>query len=72
MKKQRASRLGEANKGDQTIESDFYFYLDAIYYLCPSVNPKKSLQLDIAPDNPSPYGRINCVVKGVTIYEREK
>lgn len=29
---------------------------------------KKSLQLGIAPDNPSPTGRINRVVKGVTIY----
>lgn len=29
---------------------------------------KKSLQLGLTPDNPSPDGRINRVVKGVTIY----
>lgn len=29
---------------------------------------KKSLQLGITPDNPSPEGRINRVVEGVTIY----
>lgn len=30
---------------------------------------KKSLQLGITPDNPSPEGRINRVVEGVTLYE---
>lgn len=30
---------------------------------------KKSLQLNITPDNPSPTGRINRVVEGVTIYD---
>ncbi|MUK87615.1 SIS domain-containing protein [Ornithinibacillus sp. L9] len=31
---------------------------------------KKSIQLGITPDNPSPDGRVNRVVQGVTIYER--
>lgn len=30
---------------------------------------KKSIQLAITPDNPSPEGRINRVVEGVTLYE---
>lgn len=30
---------------------------------------KKSLQLGITPDNPSPDGRVNRVVQGVTIYD---
>lgn len=32
---------------------------------------KKAIQLGIAPDNPSPTGRINRVVQGVKIYEYE-
>ena len=32
----------------------------------------KSLALDITPDNPSPSGDVNRVVKGVVLYTYEK
>lgn len=49
------------------IESDFLLSLLYIIF-AQGVALKKSLQLGITPDNPSPDGRVNRVVKGVTIY----
>ncbi|MBA4603251.1 SIS domain-containing protein [Thermoactinomyces mirandus] len=50
-----------------TLDDDF---LLALFYIifAQTLALKKSLQLGITPDNPSPDGRVNRVVKGVTIY----
>ncbi len=40
--------------------------------VCQNIAVKKSIQLGINPDNPSPSGSVNRVVQGVTIYGREK
>lgn len=49
------------------IEDDFYLSLLYIIF-AQTLSLKKSLQLKITPDNPSPSGAVNRVVKGVTIY----
>jgi len=57
------------NTEDKPFENDFELAL--LYVVFAQVLAmKKSIQLGITPDNPSPTGRINRVVKGVTIYER--
>jgi tagatose-6-phosphate ketose/aldose isomerase len=47
------------------------FSLALLYIIFAQVlSLKKSIQLGITPDNPSPDGLVNRVVKGVTIYEK--
>ncbi|TKI67672.1 SIS domain-containing protein [Lysinibacillus mangiferihumi] len=54
--------------GNVELSSDFDLAL--LYVIFAQVFAmKKSLQLGITPDNPSPNGRINRVVQGVTIYD---
>lgn len=53
---------------DESIENDTYLAL--LYIIFGQVLAmKKSIQLGIRPDNPSPDGAISRVVKGVTIYD---
>ncbi|MFB1052115.1 SIS domain-containing protein [Paraliobacillus sp. JSM ZJ581] len=51
--------------------SDFYHSLLYIIF-AQAFALKKSIQLGITPDNPSPDGKVNRVVQGVTIYPFEK
>lgn len=51
----------------EDISNDFYLSLLYIIF-AQTLALKKSLQLEITPDNPSPSGAVNRVVKGVTIY----
>ncbi|MDY0393848.1 SIS domain-containing protein [Virgibacillus halophilus] len=56
------------NDGQDELETDFQLAL--LYVMFAQVLAlKKSLQLGITPDNPSPEGKVNRVVQGVTIYE---
>jgi len=58
-----------STKGD--FDQDLYYGL--LYVLFAQVLAlKKSLQLGITPDNPSPDGRVNRVVQGVVIYPWDK
>lgn len=58
------------NVGEKDIPNDFL--LGLLYVIvAQSLALKKSLQLGITPDNPSPDGAINRVVQGVTIYDYE-
>ncbi len=57
-----------ANTSEESFSGDFQ--LSFIYILFAQLlSLKKSLQLGITPDNPSPDGRVNRVVQGVRIYE---
>lgn len=56
------------NYGHEEVMNDFHLSLLYILF-AQAFALKKSLQLGITPDNPSPDGSINRVVKGVTIYE---
>lgn len=49
------------------VRDDFFLALLYIIF-AQTLALKKSLQLGITPDNPSPDGRVNRVVKGVTIH----
>lgn len=54
----------------ENVELSSDFDLALLYVIFAQVFAmKKSLQLGITPDNPSPNGRINRVVQGVTIYD---
>lgn len=56
------------NMDEKEVENDFY--LSLVYIIFGQVLAmKKSIQLGITPDNPSPDGAISRVVKGVTIYD---
>lgn len=44
----------------------------AVLPVCQNLAVKKSIQLGINPDNPSPSGSVNRVVQGVTIHGREE
>ncbi|QUW21529.1 SIS domain-containing protein [Sporosarcina sp. Marseille-Q4063] len=56
------------NRGSKPFANDFN--LSLLYAIFAQVLAlKKSLQLGITPDNPSPDGLISRVVKGVTIYD---
>lgn len=56
------------NHTESVIQNDFYNSL--LYIIFPQVLAlKKSAQLGITPDNPSPSGSVNRVVQGVTIYD---
>ena len=55
--------------GSASANWDEDFYLALVYIMFAQILAlKKSLRLGITPDNPSPDGRVNRVVKGVTIY----
>jgi len=58
----------EVNTEEKTFDNDFELALLYVVF-AQALAMKKSIQLGITPDNPSPTGRINRVVKGVTIYE---
>lgn len=55
------------NDGESKFDSDFYLSLLYVIF-AQTLALKKSIQLGITPDNPSPDGKVNRVVKGVTIY----
>ncbi|MFB4168364.1 SIS domain-containing protein [Virgibacillus sp. JSM 102003] len=59
------------NTGAERLPSDFHRALLYIIF-AQGLAFKKSLQLGITPDNPSPDGRVNRVVQGVTIYDYAK
>ena len=56
------------NLSQEALSSDFSLALLYIIF-AQTLALKKSIQLGITPDNPSPDGRVNRVVKGVTIYD---
>lgn len=58
----------EVNTEEKTFDNDFELALLYVVF-AQALAMKKSIQLGITPDNPSPTGRINRVVKGVTIYD---
>lgn len=58
------------NTGSERIKSDFELALLYVVF-AQILAMKKSMHLHISPDHPSPTGRINRVVQGVTIYEYE-
>src|SRR5690625_3510 len=58
----------EVNQGEEKIANDFYLALLYVIF-AQALALKKSIQLGITPDNPSPDGAINRVVQGVTIYD---
>ncbi|ASN04206.1 SIS domain-containing protein [Virgibacillus necropolis] len=58
------------NNNEETLGNDFQLALLYIMF-AQTLALKKSLQLGITPDNPSPDGRVNRVVQGVTIYDYE-
>lgn len=56
------------NSDSEQLTNDFY--LGLLYIMFAQVLAlKMSIKLGITPDNPSPDGRVNRVVQGVTIYE---
>lgn len=57
----------DVNTEDKDINNDFYLAMLYVIF-AQALALKKSLQLGITPDNPSPDGAINRVVEGVTIY----
>ncbi|WP_106496226.1 SIS domain-containing protein [Lentibacillus sp. Marseille-P4043] len=59
------------NYGQDLFASDFHLALLYIIF-AQTLALKKSIQLGITPDNPSPDGRVNRVVQGVTIYGYDK
>ncbi|MEC5423438.1 SIS domain-containing protein [Virgibacillus sp. C22-A2] len=56
------------NHSKKDVSSDFYLALLYVIF-AQTLALKKSIQLGITPDNPSPDGRVNRVVQGVTIYK---
>ena len=56
------------NAGTELLSNDFYLALLYVIF-AQALALKKSIQLGITPDNPSPDGAISRVVKGVTIYD---
>lgn len=60
----------EVNQTGSPLKNDFYLALLYVIF-AQSLALKKSIQLGITPDNPSPDGAINRVVQGVTIYNYE-
>ncbi len=59
------------NAGTESLSSDFN--LAVLYVIfAQALALKKSIQLGITPDNPSPDGAISRVVEGVTIYDYQK
>lgn len=62
-----ADWLIPVNLSEEAFASDFSLALLYVIF-AQSLALKKSIQLGITPDNPSPDGFVNRVVKGVTIY----
>lgn len=60
----------QVNVEDETLANDFHLALLYVVF-AQTLALKKSVNLGISPDNPSPEGRINRVVQGVTIYDYE-
>ena len=58
----------ELGKADYTLDNDVFLALQQIIF-GQSLSFLKSLNLGITPDNPCPSGKVNRVVKGVTIHE---
>lgn len=56
------------NEGAPSLSNDFHLALLYVVF-AQTLALKKSMQLGITPDNPSPDGAISRVVKGVTIYD---
>ncbi|GAA0591509.1 SIS domain-containing protein [Virgibacillus siamensis] len=54
--------------GSESLSEDFHLALLYVIF-AQTLALHKSLQLGITPDNPSPDGRVNRVVQGVTIYD---
>ncbi|WP_164667871.1 SIS domain-containing protein [Virgibacillus doumboii] len=54
--------------GNESLSGDFHLALLYVIF-AQALALNKSLQLGITPDNPSPDGRVNRVVQGVTIYD---
>ncbi|UOQ91947.1 SIS domain-containing protein [Halobacillus shinanisalinarum] len=61
----------QVNFEKEDLPSDFYLALLYVIF-AQTLALKKSLQIGITPDNPSPEGRVNRVVQGVTIYDYRK
>ena len=59
------------NAGTESLSNDFQLALLYVIF-AQALALKKSIQLGITPDNPSPDGAISRVVKGVTIYDYQK
>ena len=59
------------NAGTESLSNDFHLALLYVIF-AQALALKKSIQLGITPDNPSPDGAISRVVKGVTIYDYQK
>ena len=59
------------NGGEKPLSNDFHLALLYVIF-AQALALKKSIQLGITPDNPSPDGAISRVVKGVTIYDYKK
>ena len=59
------------NAGTEPFANDFNLVVLYVMF-AQTLAMKKSIQLGITPDNPSPDGAISRVVKGVTIYDYEK
>lgn len=59
------------NAGVEPLSNDFHLALLYVIF-AQALALKKSIQLGITPDNPSPDGTISRVVKGVTIYNYKK
>lgn len=58
------------NTSGELLKNDFYLALLYIVF-AQTLAMKKSINLGISPDNPSPNGVISRVVQGVTIYDYE-
>lgn len=59
------------NPEDDPVENDLNLALIYVIF-AQTLALKKSIQLGISPDNPSPDGAINRVVQGVTIYDYDE
>ena len=59
------------NDDEKPLSNDFHLALLYVIF-AQALALKKSIQLGITPDNPSPDGAISRVVKGVTIYDYKK
>lgn len=66
--KQLADWMLPINNSDSGLHNDFHLALIYIVF-AQALALKKSIQLGITPDNPSPDGAISRVVQGVTIYD---
>lgn len=68
---QLADLVLPVNADGKPLGNDFYLALLYVVF-AQTLALKKSIQLGITPDNPSPDGAISRVVKGVTIYDYKR